>query len=459
MNVTKKYLFSCIVLALLLCYAQIADNSLIRMGCLGGYLLMLGWACSRNCTLPILLFFLPWSPLMRTSPDTYSAYTFGLVLSCAISVVRNRLMLKKYAIISGLAIAFFTLASKLLDGSSLAFSYIAFLMMLVIMPSVKQESEMKTYDFYQLTNFYSAGVIIAALCALWFAAYPNIARFIRVDSYNVVLRRCGFYGDANFYTAQITAALGGWLFLLLREERRSRIFMLIMIFVLVYCGAMSGSKSFVLITAGLVVVWLWHLMKLRNQPWLKVLLLLAVCAFAVIIATSDLFRDLIEVLIVRFSRSTGDMNSFTTNRVELWESYLEELFSDVKVFFLGRGFTNIKVNDKGSHNTILQMFYQFGILGAPFLLYWNIYFLREGFFGQRRHLKSDHYALLVALGVYVPWLAIDALFFDDYFLLQWYFFMAMQYLPEVKGTTALRKRGNWGSLAYWLRPRMVGRRF
>lgn len=425
MPVNKKYLFSCIVLALLLCFAQIRGSSPLITVCLGAYLLLLGWACGHNCTLPVLLFFLPWSTLMKLSPTSFSTYTFGLVLSCGISVFRNRLRLKRYALLSSIVILCLTLFSKLLDGSGLAFSYMAFLMMLVLLPAVKQECRMETYDFYQVTLFYSLGIILAALCALWFASYPNIAQYIRVDSYNVILRRSGFYGDANFYTAQITAALGGCLFLLLHENRRSRVLLLVLIFMLVYCGAMSASKSFVLVTACVVLAWLYDLVLLRNHPWLKVLLLLAFGVFAGFIATSDLFRDLIEVLDVRFSRTT-DFDSFTTNRVELWVSYVNELFTDVKIFFLGKGFTNIKVNGRGSHNTILQLFYQFGIVGAPFLLYWNLYFLREGVRGGRNYEKSRQHVLPVLLGVYLPWLAIDLLFFDDFFLLQWYLFMAMQ---------------------------------
>lgn len=438
MPINKKYLFSCILLSLMLCFSQIRGSSVLILACLGAYLVMLGWACAHHMTLPVLLYFMPWSAIMRLSPESYSFYTFGLVLSYGISMFRGHLQLKQYALISGIVILFMTLLSKLLDGSRLEFSYIAFLMMLVVLPAVKQESGMGTYDFYQLTVFYSLGVIIAALCALQFAGYSNIARYIRVDQYNVVLRRCGFYGDPNFYTAQITAALGGCMLLMLRETRRSRtLFLMILAFCLVYCGALSGSKSFALITVLIVLIWLYSLLRLRNRPWLKAVLILALAGAVVVVATSELFRDLIDVIVVRFSRTT-DLDSFTTNRIALWKIYFNELFTDTKVFFLGRGFTNVKINNSASHNTIIQMFHQFGILGAPFLIYWISCFLRDAPAGWRSKGETRRYALVVLIGVYLPWLAIDILFFDDFFLLQWYAFMAMYETSQPKKKTLPR---------------------
>ena len=438
MSINKKYLFSCISLSLFLCFSQIRASTMLTLGGLGIYLVLLGWACTQNQTLPILLFFLPWSPLMRTSPDSLSFFTFGLVLSCGISVFRNGLHLKQYALLTGICVLLVTLVSKLLDGNSLEFSYIAFLMMLVVLPSVKQETYRGTYDFYQLTVFYALGVIIAALCAMSYAGYANIAQYIRVDQYNVVLRRCGFYADPNFYTAQITAAVGGCMVLLLQETRRSRtLLLLILTFLLIYCGAMSGSKSFALVTASLVLVWLYNLMRIRRRAGMKTILLLALAVIAAVVATSDMFRDLIDVIVVRFSRTT-DLNSFTTDRLELWERYLGELFSDSKVFFLGRGYTNVKINDRGSHNTIIQTFHQFGIVGAPFLIYWLTCFLRDAPSGWRKTKETRRNALIVILGVYMPWLAIDILFFDDFFLLQWYAFMAMYETSQPKKKTLPR---------------------
>lgn len=422
----RKYLIACIAIALVLCVAQIMANSMLVTGCLALYMVLVCWCCSNSLTLPILLFFLPWSPLLRLNPNSYSFYTFGIVLICLISIVKKRFLFRNYQLKAGFLLLFLSLLSKLLDGSELAFDYIAFMMMVFLFPVVREESRKKKYDFYQLVIFLSLGVVIASLCAMEFADYANIRRFIRVDSYLTIVRRSGFYGDANFYTAHILAALGGALPLTLQETKRKKIvFLGINIFVLMYCGFLSGSKSFVLVSAMLLLMWVFSVLKMRGRGGLKIVLLACFLWGLVYIATSAMFSSLIDVLVARFA-TTRDLNSFTTGRIRLWNSYFNAIVSDVKVFFLGRGFTNIKINDRASHSTLIQIFYQFGLIGSPVLVYWIFSFYRNSRHKQKKHKPIEMGQLMVFVGVFVPWLAIDILFFDEFFLFQWFVLVALE---------------------------------
>lgn len=423
----KRWRFSaCVVLALLLCAGQIRGSSAVVLACLALFLLLVAYTCVQNFTLPILLFFLPWSPILRTSPKGYSFFTFALVLVCVISILKKRFRFKNYHIVAGVFLVFLTLLSKLIDGFGLTFDYIAFLMLIFIFPVVKEEWTLKKYSFYQLVSFFSFGVILAALCALFFAAYPNIAKFIRVDSYLTIIRRSGFYGDANFYTAQITAALSGCLFAILRENEKKRIAVLMtLVAFLVYCGFLSGSKSFVIVFACVLLFWFVSVARIRGRAGLKIFLFVSFSVFAIFIATSEMFSDLIDVLITRFSFSK-DLDSFTTGRSTLWETYLQEILGDAKVFFLGKGFTNVKINGVASHNTIIQGFFQFGLIGVPVLVFWIFNYHKDSS-GRKKKNRIDICKLMIVLtGVFMPWLAIDALFFDEFFLLQWYVFAALR---------------------------------
>ena len=421
----KKYVAFCILVAVLLCVAQILGNALLTLGCIALYVVLMAWCCSQDFTLPILLFFLPWSPVIRTDPASVSFYTLATVMICLISVIKKRFAFRKYQIKAGILLLFLTLLSKLLDGSGLDFAYIAFIMMIVFFPVVKEEIYKKKYDFYQAVVFFSLGVIIASICALNFAQSPNIGRFIQVHEYQTIIRRSGFYGDANFYTAQVLAALAGALSLIIREEGRGRrVFLGVLIFLLLYCGMLSGSKSFAIVAIIVVALWVIAILKMRGRAGLKIVLILAMAMLVSYIATSALFGGLIEVLLTRFS-STRDLESFTTGRIGLWESYFLEIFSEIKVFFLGRGFTNIKVNGRSSHNTIIQSFFQLGIIGVPVLCYWIIFFYRKVFQVERRRRMFNLKILIVSVGCFLPWMAIDILFFDEFFLLQWYVLLAL----------------------------------
>jgi len=444
MPIKKSYLTISIVLVLLLCVTQIIGNTLLIVPCLAAFLVFVGWCCSNNYTLPILLFFLPWSPILRTSPDSYSFFTFGLVLVCAISVIKKRFHFKKYPLAIGIVLLFLTLVAKVANGHGLSFDYAAFMMLIVVFPVVKEEWREGKYEFYQVVVFFALGVVIAALCALNFAVFPNITRFIRVDSYLTVTRRSGFYGDANFYTAQITAALGGCLTLLLTQKKRGHTVLLgIMTFVLLYCGFLSASKSFVIVAAMVVALWIIAFLRMRGRTGFKVIMLIAIILAAVVIATSALFGELIEVLATRFSFS-NDLDSFTTGRTALWISYVKEILNNVKLFFLGEGFTSVRVNDRASHNSLLQTFYQFGFLGAPFLAVWVGTFYRDASTRGYKRRRTTLEQVIIATGVFMPWLAIDILFFDDFFLLQWYMFSAVQMLRREQAVDSVPLEDHYG---------------
>lgn len=435
----KKFMLACIVLTATLCFAQIKATSFLILSVLGGYLFLVSWAATHSFAMPILLFFLPWSPLMRISPESFSFYTFGLILICGISLVSRSSHFKRYHITIGIILLFITLIAKLVNGFGISFDYLAFIMMILLFPVAKQEISNQQYKFYELVLFFSVGIILGAFCAQYFASSYNIAKFIRVDEYSTITRRSGFYGDPNFYTAQITAALSGCLVLILKETNKRRITTLIInSLFLVYCGFLSGSKSFALVAGCMLITWLMKLFRLKGRAALKVVLLAVLVFASLYIATSALFTDLINVLITRFSHSST-LSDFTTHRTELWASYLKEMFSNWKTMLIGNGFTNIKVNDRGSHNTLIQLIWQFGVLGAPLILVWAIYFLKDVASSTAiDHIKTSG-ILILAIGTYLPWLAIDILFFDEFFLLQMYMCLGIKESEQTESSENVQK--------------------
>lgn len=427
MNKTTKYMLPCLILAAALCLAQILGNSMLILGVMMLFLLLVAWSCSQNAAMLILLFFLPWSPLLRMGKGSFSFYTFGMVLICAISIFKTHFQFKRYAILASILLAITTLITKLINGSGLTFAYAAFLMMLALFPVVKEEWTANRYDYYQLVCFFAAGVVFAALAAQNLAGYRNIAEYIRVDTYSTITRMCGFYGDPNFYTAQITAALSGGMVLLLKETNRRRVVTLvILVLLLIYCGLLSGSKSFVLVFGVMLVLWIVELLRMKGKTGLKITMLILMAATAVYIATSALLGGLLQVVITRFSNAET-ISDFTTGRTELWTSYLEELLTNGKLLLLGQGFSNIKLHGKASHNTPVQVIYQFGLIGLPVLISWVVGFFRD-LPPSRPETKQGNNTWLLLIGSFLPWCAIDILFFDELFLLQMFVFLGIQHL-------------------------------
>ena len=431
MNKTK-YFIACVAICLALCGAQIIGNTLLIFACLCGFFVVIGWSCVQNFTLPILLFFLPWSQLLRTRPTTFSFFTFALVLVCVISVFKNWRRFRKYHIVVGLGLMLLTLFSKLIDGSSLSFDYIAFMMLLVFLPVVKEEWTEEGYDLFCVALFFAAGVVLAAICAQIFSGAPNISGYIRVDSYLTIRRMSGFYGDPNFYTAQITAALGSCLILLLTElEKKKVLLMAALILLLIYCGLMSGSKSFAIISILLILLWVVEVLKLRDRKAFKAVLLTGSALIVLFLTASTVIGSMIDVIATRFS-NVQDLSGFTTGRTDVWASYVREMLSNGKLLLMGSGFTNRVINGRASHNTLLQSIFQFGVIGLPLLAVWIVGFFQSGWISNKGDKKRTVCWLIFLIGTFLPWTALDILFFDDFFLLQWFAFIALRqlYIPK-----------------------------
>lgn len=407
-----------IVLTLALCFFHVRGSRTAVLAVLCGYLGCLAFACVWHMTLPMLLYFLPWSALMRTNPNAFSFFTFGLVLVCALHFVKSGLRLRTYQVIAGLLLCVTTLLAKLLHGYSFSFAYIAFLMMIVMFPAVMEEMREQRYSFFHVVMFFSLGIIIAALCAQYLTIFPDIAQFIRVDSYLQIIRRCGFYGDPNFYAAQITAALAGCLVLVLTTKKKSQtVSLCALIILLLYCGLLSASKSFVLVAGGLLLLWFAQLLMLKGRVGLKVIMILVAAITVGYIATSSLFGELIDDIVVRFS-NISNLDDLTTHRTQLWANYAEAIFLDPRILLFGNGLTNVKVDGWGAHSTPIQIMWQCGLVGLPVIAMWVIGLLRNGLSNQHAVRKQILSAAIIFCGVYLPWIAIDILFFDEFFLLQ-----------------------------------------
>lgn len=67
----------CLLLSAAVCVAQVLGNSVILLLCLLGYLVFTVWACNKGIVFPVLLYFLPWSPLLKMYNGGISFFTIA----------------------------------------------------------------------------------------------------------------------------------------------------------------------------------------------------------------------------------------------------------------------------------------------------------------------------------------------------------------------------------------------
>ena len=250
-----------------------------------------------------------------------------------------------------------------------------------------------------------------------------------MHSYLSITRRSGFYGDPNFYAAHITACMAGVQLLLSREEKRGhQLALLAIMILLIYCGLLSASKSFVFVTAGLFLVWVPILLE-KGHRASKFRLLIGILCAGVVILSSSAFEPLFRVIDDRFSYA-ANLSQLTTKRTDLWMDYLNEFAHNVPLTLLGQGYTSVTLHGWASHNTIIQSVYQFGLLGAPLLFSWVALTLKRVQRGLKNSCSNWRYTILMIVGVVVPWIALDILFFDEFFLLPVYVVLGSHYSKE-----------------------------
>lgn len=312
-----------------------------------------------------------------------------------------------------------TLLSKLFQGNAIDRGYLLFLFTLVLFPTLATSDCRRRTPFSLTCLYFSLGVISAALSAQLVANNPSIAQFINVESWAHVTRLSGYYGDANFYSAQINACIASLLLVLVKETSAwRRAGCLGLLVTLLYCGLLSASKSFVIVCACEVGIWAAMLFRNSGNGRRNLTLLVAAAVVVLVAFSTSAFQELLRILDNRFSYADS-VSQITTGRSDVWLSYLDLLSRDTKLALFGEGMTNVTLDvlrNKASHNTPIQLIFQLGILGTPVLVAWFACLLKELLPAGMRHVDGWAVALLT-VGVFMPWLGLDYLFFDELFLL------------------------------------------
>lgn len=417
----------CLLACLLLVLAQTVGNGFLLLLVLIGCLLLAALACRQGLAIPVLLFFLPWSPLMKLAPGRISFYTIGLLICCALALAQDGMRLTVRQVVLAASLAALTLTAKILQTGSITNDYLMFVFMLLLFPCVARSCPRAT-SFRCATMFFAGGIFSAAILARLVAHYPNISRYIIVESYLTVTRLSGFYGDPNFYSAHVTACLAGVLVLLSREtEKRRQILLAAVSVALLYCGLLSASKTFVLTVACLFLFWLPILLERGNYGSARTRLLFGVLCAVAFVLVSPAFRQVLQIIGARFTEGEG-LAGLTTNRTTLWLQYLTAFVHDIPLTLFGAGYTSVNLFRKASHNTLIQAVYQFGILGIPLLLVWMWNMLADMFPESDKPLAGWKYTVLLCVGSFLPWMALDILQYDEFFLLPVYVLLGVAHV-------------------------------
>lgn len=396
------------------------SRSLVLL-CLLSFVIAVVKASFKDRDFEVLFFFLPWSPLLKQHVGEISFFTIALVIVFVLAVVRRHFSVQRYQIMIPALLLITTLLAKMIQGFSLDRSYFLFFAMLVLFPCVVTKDLGHKESFSAVSLFFAVGIISAALSAQAVAGYANTAQFITVNSWAHVTRLAGYYGDPNFYSAQIDACMACLLLLLAKEGSVGfRVGTIAALVVLLYCGLLAASKSFVIVGACELCIWVLLMLSRKGKKLSTYSLLIAAVGVLLFVLSTSAFQNLLDILGNRFSYSAS-ASQITTGRTDIWANYLNLLTHNPTLALFGEGFTSVLLDalyGRASHNTLIQCVYQFGVIGAPLLIAWVVCLFKSVLSHFSGKLDGMAFALML-VGVFLPWLGLDYLFFDDFFLLPW----------------------------------------
>lgn len=424
-----KTLIFCLATVALLSLGQTISSTVITLVALSAILMLICWESWHERTLPVILFYIAWSPLMKLKVDSYSFYTAALVLISFITLYKNKLNIPGQTLIAGLLLAVLTLIARVINGEMVTMKYIMFGMLFIVTPLLLREQKKKQYNLYIAATFMAVGIITSALIAQYLYQYPSIQQYIRKISYVSVSRWCGFYSDPNFFAGQIAVALGAMLWFVLYGRGRQTITAMVLSVLLIYCGLLTASKSFVVVLAAELLVWLYLLIRVRKRAAIKTVLILAVAVITVFAIGSTVFQNLIQMLVFRFSQANS-LDDLTSGRVDIWKDYFKNVFSDVKVLLIGMGLSDELLHDRATHNTLLQMLYQVGLMGTALIVWWWIGMTDFTLFKRAAHNHKSMDIVLMVISIFLPWMALDYMYFDEFFIFQCFFMLAVQEMAD-----------------------------
>ena len=179
----RYFLWLSILIAFGIALMQVLNSSIGILICLIGFGGLAVISAVQDMAVPILLFFLPWSPLLKLRPGMMSVYSMALIAVMLVFVVRNSKRFSFGHIFPAALLFVQTILVKTFTDGSINNGYILFFVCLILFPLIASERE-KEYDFYTLVVFFALGIITAAISAKQLSAFPTISRYITVLEYS-----------------------------------------------------------------------------------------------------------------------------------------------------------------------------------------------------------------------------------------------------------------------------------
>ncbi len=395
-EIDYQMIFKCIILSALI-IGGVAVRPIMYVAAAFVVVFMI---TESTCNQFILYFWiLPFANIFKFSVSSTSIFTYYQFVLVGVYFIKKRKIDRKFLI------GYIVYLALLVSGFDLNFSVLLKQAVIPLVIYVFFEDVEEKVNQTQLLMTYSFSVIYASFIALFREQIPNLQDYTGLKiAYELgldVKRFCGLYTDPNYYTLTLLLGLSSMIFLYSKKRIRSIVFLYYV--AVAYFGSLTVSKSFLLMFSVVTLLFIVSLFSSKNYfAGCCTLLVLAIAFFLVINGTVSLFDNIFS----RIESASGDL---TTNRINLWESYMTYIMGNPKILFIGAGISAGYLG-AAAHNTYIDFLYYYGFLGTVVFAYTCIYAVKK----NKEEVKKSFANFVPLISTAILFFALSSLMFFDF---------------------------------------------
>ena len=314
-----------------------------------------------------ILFLLPFSATMTMRTETTSLFMIPKLAfiikyfimgntKISVKIVSRLIVLFMYAVLTNIFQETFPLVRIL---NLLLWFFIGYLMIQMLPQSKCMDITCGTFV---------GGTIMTGVIGLMKEMFPNLASELTENQYRnelsgeIIDRFAGLWNDPNGYTIFLICALFATVWLMQNKKIGAIKFSFLSVLLSVL-GVLTLSKSCALLLVGF---WACFIVLNRSITITKKIGALTLVG-AICLVAASFFTDTLSELIYRFTSARGsegkfDVTLLTSNRSNLWVSYILAIFKGN--FITGFGIDAPLVGTHAPHNTYIQLLYEWGMIGT-----------------------------------------------------------------------------------------------
>lgn len=360
---------------------------------------------TEDNALCFMMMIMPFANIFKSSAGTQSFFTYLLLFYIFYFFVKRRRISKMFLITVVFLCVYLVLQMCFSSNVLRMVKFVANLLFIYLAVSCSTSNSTKKMCLYYIFGVAASSTIVEM------NIIHNLNDYIGVENIwlqnKQVLRFTGMYADPNYYSVNLIISLC-LLIILNHKKYLSTIPTVCLSGLMIFFVAMTLSKSAFLMLVLPLGLLLYS--KLNKQNYL--------CLFCVLVAGIVVIDLLFSGKILIFNNvllrmtSVSDMDALTTGRSNIWSIYYEFLSDNLNSLLFGGGFGAELLCKHAAHNTYIDLFYYFGIIGMVLVLL---------VFGTLINLRKNPVKL--NLLNYSIWICIALMYFflSELFYFDWAF--------------------------------------